>query len=383
MANATGDASKSGYIAYINIAKALAIFLVCYYHFSTTGDIGWSNSMSVESVIGRVVYNIAAACVPLFFMCTGALLLNSSRFDHLKNLKRAGAAYLQFVAWAAISILLIGAYNGVLREINFKDVIGVFLGATNISRGDVNLVALGHLWFIPAYIGVVLLVPFLRTVLADAKQGWMSYLALIAVIVVSIHVMNTLRIAFPYSAAFNSMDPTLPAFTPFIHLGGAMTVYAIIGGLAHRYRDAVRKQIPLYIWFVTLAVGITIGFWEWKTKVTGPEPEYDYVFEAYTTLSGFLMAISIFMMLLTCIHDDANPRGLRFWWDLVATNTLVIYYVHFILGATVQMEFMDKVPMPSNLLINTIRALLLIGFSVGIGAILKRYRYTRFLTGGS
>lgn len=382
MVNASGATIRPGYIAYINIAKALAIFLVCYFHFSTTGDIGWSD-LSVQSVFGRVVYNIAAACVPLFFLSTGALLLNSSRFDHIKNLRRVGTTWLQFVAWAAITILLLGAYNGVLRSINIQDVLGVFLGRTNITRDSENIVSLGHLWFIPAYIGVLLLVPFLRGVLADFRQAWISYLAMIAAIVFSIHIMNTLRIAFPRSAAINGMDPTLPAFTPFLQLGGAMTVYAMIGGIAHRYRDEVRARIPSSIWFVTLAAGIALGYWEWYTKASGPEPEYDYVFEAYTTLSGFLIAVSIFMILLTNVKDDANPGGLRFWWDMVATNTLVIYYVHWILGSTVQMEFMENASIPSNMLINTIRSLLLIGFSVGISAILKRFRYTRFLTGGS
>lgn len=71
----------------LDFIKTLAIFLVCFYHFSTM-NINILEDGSITSYITYYIYGFSSICVPLFFMVNGSLMLNRSyKFnEHVKRL---------------------------------------------------------------------------------------------------------------------------------------------------------------------------------------------------------------------------------------------------------------------------------------------------------
>ena len=60
---------------YLDFIKIIAAIMVVFYHFRST-DLGSFVNGQYVITFDRVFTNISAACVPLFFMVNGALLLN-------------------------------------------------------------------------------------------------------------------------------------------------------------------------------------------------------------------------------------------------------------------------------------------------------------------
>lgn len=373
---------KPRLISYINVAKALAILLVCAYHFSIVGNISWTPEMTSGAKLTRAIFHVSTACVPLFFMASGALLVNSPRFNHRKNLRRSGITFLQFVIWTTITVQLIGLKRGVLGEIGAKEYLEQYFGSRAVVVDGNLLVDTGHLWFIPVYIAVVFMIPFLRALLEEEVAAMLSYFTLLLALIITIHVKSTLEIAAMLNEWAASLTLNLNRFTPFTKLGGAMLAYAMIGAALHRHRDVVRSRVPMALPIITVTLGIIGMYWEWHTSAVQTGKPYDAVFQGYSTFSGLVLSVSVFVLLMLVVGDVASSS--RNWFqrtsDVVARNTLTVYYVHFIFGYTI-LPAVRQYFRATGLGPNLLKATVLVAASVVVGELLRRIRFIRFLAG--
>lgn len=145
-----------------DIIRIIAVFLVIFTH---TGKLG-SKIYAYQGIInpdtiGYIGFDILRTVnVPLFFMVSGALLLDKS--ESLKQVftKRVSKYSLTLFLTAALYYFVVHKHP--LSEIGFL--------LRGLYRNDNGIVEF-HLWFLYSYIGYLLLLPFLRKI---AKQMTMQ-----------------------------------------------------------------------------------------------------------------------------------------------------------------------------------------------------------------
>ncbi len=182
----------------IDLTKALAIVGVVVIHVCSRSlsCVG----LSFDWIAAVFLRSLVSASVPLFFMCSGALLLDDRKEISLRQLytKRLPRIVVAMVIWAT-------AYKGyhLLHDGTFSlPLLVQALKEVFLFRHEF------HLYFIPIIIIVYIWLPIVRVFLKSAGRSDLRYL---------------LAVWFVFGIAY----PTLKAFWPFTLLDGIMRQWAI------------------------------------------------------------------------------------------------------------------------------------------------------------
>ncbi len=140
---------------YIEVIRLMAIMMVLYCHTSVNGllyfQLGKGNRSSQLAIF---VYPLAAGCVKLFFMISGALLLHKTESIGTVLRKRFSRFFL-------VTIVVVLAYY-LLEEENLS-VKGYFNAL--YSGGSLT-----QHWFLYAYLSFLLILPFLQRLAAGISE---------------------------------------------------------------------------------------------------------------------------------------------------------------------------------------------------------------------
>jgi surface polysaccharide O-acyltransferase-like enzyme len=137
-------------IYYINLLRAIAIFLVIINHGPTLRD---------GSVPDQLSLLFSEAAVPVFFMASGAVLLSKQAPDFKKYLRRLITVYAAMTVWRLIYLVLAvpAGYAG-LANASAADVINYLF-----FFGSLDGIPAGHLWFMTAYLAIYSMLPLLHS----------------------------------------------------------------------------------------------------------------------------------------------------------------------------------------------------------------------------
>lgn len=164
---------KSSRNINVELLRCIAIFCVLFIHLSS--PFFYSNELfdshSKYWFLNNIYYAASRFSVPIFFMVTAYIYFNSNgTYDVIKRVKRL---LLPFLFWSGVYFYY-GDYSGAHGIFDYiKTVI--------FSRTST------HLWFIPAFIGYVVLLPLIKSYFIESKYpgksitGFLivSYIALI------------------------------------------------------------------------------------------------------------------------------------------------------------------------------------------------------------
>lgn len=154
---------KSPRLIHMDLLRLLAIYLVIFNHTGTGGYALFASDPS--SLTGVLYMTLSVFCkiaVPLFFMISGALLLPKE--ESLKQL------FSKRILRMAIVLLLVSApYYLLFHESDGLSVSGFV--STMYSEG-----ATTALWYIYSYIALLLMMPFLRSMVKHMKPSDFVYL---------------------------------------------------------------------------------------------------------------------------------------------------------------------------------------------------------------
>lgn len=139
-------------ILQFDVLRIVAAFAVVWLHSSAQRfEICYP---SVEWDVRNVYDSLVRWCVPVFVMISGALFLDANKKIELKNMygKYIARVAIVFIVWS----LVYAMYDGI--------------GAKGLA-GFVRRVVLGpcHFWFLKMLIGLYVVVPVLRVIVADRK----------------------------------------------------------------------------------------------------------------------------------------------------------------------------------------------------------------------
>jgi len=247
--------------------------------------------IEMSSYVGAVLLNgVCRVSVPLFFMISGALLLEQ-RTDYKKNTKRTLNMLSKTVLWTAIYIVWDFLYLG--DEYIFRDMF-----ATPVRV---------HFWFLFVMVGIYATVPLWQKLVSGDSQELMRYFSIAFLVILAISfVLRFFRMEVTYEI------PLLGS--------SCYACYFIMGYVIRHYIDRIRinKWISVAAIFVCMAVTdfLTL-FFTFKTGVH---------YEAFSGFSSVFVAIpSLSVFYLFMKMKDLKP--LR-WMTVISANSFGIYMIH-------------------------------------------------------
>lgn len=148
-------------IWYLECLRVLAMLSVIAFHVGKTALTDFDSTLF--SYAGFLaVRNVVHYAVPIFFMISGALLLNPEKTITIERLYKR---YL--LKYFTITLVFSGGYACIEQIFNQKAITaeGILIGLDNMLHGD----SWAHMWYMYALLWVMMLIPFLR--LAAEKFG--------------------------------------------------------------------------------------------------------------------------------------------------------------------------------------------------------------------
>ena len=153
---------------HLELLRVIAIILVLFHHTEWRGFMLFLYCDGLKSDIYLFMSIACEIAVPIFFMISGALLLKKD--DRIKNILLKRLPRFIFVLFAISAIYYI--YDVLFNEKAW----GGFMGILNAFM---NNAASGALWYMYHYIALIMMLPFLRSIVKNAtKQHYLYLIAL-------------------------------------------------------------------------------------------------------------------------------------------------------------------------------------------------------------
>ena len=330
---------ERGFSVPVDVIRTVAIVGVILLHSAndlTSQQMSWFeivrwNTVTVYQSIGRLG-------VPLFLLLTGALLLQPSKLTEPIGVffkKRVARIGLPFIFWGAIYF----AWDFlVVNKINNQPI------TTNSIIQGVLTGPYYQFWYLYLLLGLYLITPILRVVMAHASRDLIKYILILwflgAAIVPTIALVTSLH-----------LDTNVLTITGYVG-------YFILGAYLLTVQIS-RSKLALYT-----AVGVTltaIGTYVIAATVGGTEM---YFFQGYLSPTLIFAAASLFLLLIVvqsppstqtfavpsdtendfkpkeiCAEPPCESKG-RKLLRLISANTLALYLFHVMVLETIQKGYL-------------------------------------------
>ena len=330
---------ERGFSVPVDVIRTVAIVGVILLHSAndlTSQQMSWFeivrwNTVTVYQSIGRLG-------VPLFLLLTGALLLQPSKLTEPIGVffkKRVARIGLPFIFWGAIYF----AWDFlVVNKINNQPI------TTNSIIQGVLTGPYYQFWYLYLLLGLYLITPILRVIMAHASRDLIKYILLLWFLGAAI--VPTIALVTPLHLDTNVL--TITGYVGYFILGAYLLTVQIS-----------RSKLALYT-----AVGVTltaIGTYVIAATVGGTEM---YFFQGYLSPTLIFAAASLFLLLIVvqsppstqafavpsatenyfkpkeiCAEPPCESKG-RKLLRLISVNTLALYLFHVMVLETIQKGYL-------------------------------------------
>jgi surface polysaccharide O-acyltransferase-like enzyme len=298
-----------------NLVRTVAITLVILLHASN--ETLQASSVPAAYWWTAVVYkSIALPCVPLFVMLSGAFLLKTAKLEESiilffkKRLSRIGWA---FAFWSAVYL----AWSFYITQIPVTlDNIGL-----GILR-DIFSGAYYHFWFIYLIVGLYLITPILRGIVAYGSSKIVRYLILYWFVGVAI--------------------------VPLIQLASGYTLYGVvfeIGGwvgyfILGKYFKRVKVRSSILYGSLIISIVWTV-FGSWLMYYPLNAMQQNNFFFDYLTANVIIGSAALFLILIKFPQDwpGSTHTITGRITQAISKNTLPIFLLHVIILESFQRGF--------------------------------------------
>ncbi len=294
-------------IAYIDLLKIIAIFMVITLHSGTwqTDFIKTGNWQNTFQYCVRMLFE----GVPLFMMINGFLIFNRP-FDARKHLKRTVSIVFIILIWSVIMDVYFTLIEG--SPLTFKGVMGSVLN-TNIANAHT-----GVLWFLQKLIVVYILFPILKYIY-DSETKLFDYLLL--VLIISTYSINLISLA---SGVWKNewLDALKFFFDQYSIVIGTniYVIYFMLGGYLCKNINRLPKIKYIILGLVTTVAAWLIGI--------GISVKNHATFSSNYNFNHIFLMFTMIALLFVCSYI---PLGNRYVSKLLASigdNTMGIYLIH-------------------------------------------------------
>jgi surface polysaccharide O-acyltransferase-like enzyme len=298
----------------VNLIRTFAIVLVIMLHASIE-PVSIVNQMSPQGVAmwwtTNIYDSLARPAVPLFIMLSGALLLQPAKLGEPLGVffkKRLNRIALPFLFWSV-------AYFAWRAFVH-----GETLSANSILQGMLTGPYV-HFWFIYLLVGLYLITPVLRIVVAYAERKVFSFLMILWFLGTAVVSLLSL---------FSTLSLNANVFILTGWVG-----YFLLG--AYSLKMHVRR-VALYV-LLALGLGWTIVGTYFVVGTIG-ERFSQFFYDAFS-FSMIAASAALFLILSSIPSntiEERFPRG-NSLLRVISQNTLAIYLFHVMVLETLQQGF--------------------------------------------
>lgn len=248
------DLKKGDRIVYLDFLRAIATIAVIFMH------VGGDNVFKFDEHYDTVKYLFAGWCVPIFFMITGTLFLESNKCDYNRIWKHVKKTLLILLFWGLVyNIVSQFIIDGFSISMLVKSLKMVLYGDTTFCY---------QLWYLYALIPIYLMLPIFSVFLNmyDRETNRRNHLILLCVFLVfSILIPSIIKIS-QYSTTIDSLD-RFSMFENFF-------VYILLGSYLQKYD--INKKTYLFVVFIAILSMSSVILSEFKVIPVAPENLYGY-----------------------------------------------------------------------------------------------------------
>ena len=290
-----------------DLIRTLAMVLVILLHASN--ETLQLSHVSATYWWTAVVYkSLALPCVPLFVLLSGALLLQPAKLNEpirvflKKRLSRIGLA---FAFWSAVYTawsFYISKFPLTLNNISQAIWYSLFSGAYY------------QFWFIYLIVGLYLITPILRVIMASGNLRVIQYLILLWF--VGVAVVPLIQLASGYTLNSN------------VFVIGGWVGYFVLGSYLQRLK--LRSAI-LYGLLIICFVWTLFGIWLMNYPLSGLQQ--NFFFFDYLAANVIIGSAALFMILIRFRPDwpGSNHKITGRIAQAISANTLPIFLFHVII----------------------------------------------------
>lgn len=336
---------KTNYITVLSVVATMAVVWIhaqfAFLAFST--ERYWLTT--------NILRSIFYFCVPIFFMISGATLVNyQERYDTKTFfLKRFKKVVIPFIAWGIIALF----YHLILKDLSFEDLTftSVFNGIFSYQYQDVY-------WYIPACISVYLSIPLLSAVDKSKRKKIFSYLAItcfvLNILIPFLKSVFSLKIAFPID---------LPIITEYLF-------YVVVGYLLHEYDLSKKIKVLIYVLGILGLILGTAG--TYFSSIDAGKIIYTYL--GYCNVPCVLYSIFIFVFIKDISKWFLNNKFLNRFITFFGKYTFSVYLIHmFVRGLIVRYTGVNTLSIYYRLF----SPILIITVSIIIAWLLRKIKFVR------
>ena len=333
--------------------RIFAIFLVVVIHANVAylaenqGQAGWYAVMLFTS--------ICLVAVPLFFMVSGALLLDTEKVLPLKTLfkKRILKQAVPFIIWSLIYV--------VARIVMKKTPLSI-TAFTDLLHEP----AYYQFWFMYSLLAIYLLLPVLQAVVLKLGKKHLEYVLILWLI---------------FSVVFPVMQKFIPGFAISGHvdliLCEGYVGYFLLGHYLKKYQSELSWKKG--IWLALIGIGCTgaLSAVEYLVCVKMEASYQGYFYQAYLTPFVVCSATGLFLLFQNLPWTQKEkPCKLL---GVGSVLTMGVYYVHMLVITA--LEYVGLMGGASILLL-IVKIFLAYGVSLGIAFVISKIPYVRMVLMG-
>lgn len=370
--NRTEHSNRQQHVPWIDLLRVAACFMVVFSH-SCDFFVARFDDDRAEFLSGMLWGSAMRACVPLFVMISGVLLLPVRMETGAFYRRRLGRILWPLVVWSLLTPLFYWGYGHAEGE---------QLGY-NIASFPLNFnYTTTPLWYLYMLVGLYLIFPVVSPWIAQASKRELKRFLYLWGFTLFIPYIRVLAPACGYvgnyghTGIFGECDWN--AFGTFYYFSGFLG-YAVLACYLNRYPSERPKRTVLWRSALCFAAGygLTAGGY-WLTQRFYPT-DYAYLEVPwfFNGFSVFLMVYGLFTALQTVRSADAKAAGR---WNRLAGLTFGIYLCHFFIVQLGYDFVYACVPLPPGLQIPLI-AVLVFGVSAGVVRLLRKLPFHRYLIG--
>lgn len=247
--------------------------------------------MPMDSYVYSVFFNgVCRVSVPIFFMISGALLLEQP-IDYKKNTKRTANFLLKTVVWTLV--YMVWDY--------------VYLGAKYDMHMIFDTPIRNHFWFMYVMVGIYLTLPLWQKLVSGDSKELLRYFTVIFILVLgATFVITSFKMGIAYE---------IPLVGSSVYAG-----YFIMGYAIRHYIDEIRIKKWICIVVLILCAAATDFLTFFFSVKIGTHIE---VFSSFKSFFVGIAALTLFYLFMKM--ENLRHYG---WMSIISKHSFNIYMMH-------------------------------------------------------
>lgn len=264
---------------------------------------------SIEWNIANIFNSLFRWSVPVFFMISGMMFLNSEKEIGIQEFikKYVVRIIICIVVWGYLyGILDAIVYNGQINAISF--VIAFF----NMLSGKAGY----HLWFLYTLLIIYLFVPILKRMVKNTERYVLKYVLFIwGILGIGLNTINGIFSSLPQNI-LSEVACALPEL--MVYIG-----YFVLGYYLNTYSISKKKEKILNIAFMLSIVVMPIG----NYVISMLNDSYQNAFSGTMSIFTMIIGVNIFLFLKNreYKHNKSKKKELIFY---IGQSTFGVYLIH-------------------------------------------------------